>query len=77
MTENQETILNYTKANGGSITKKEAIDLIGDRYYFNADKYVGEVLSRMVKAQFLIRIKPGVFKIGQVHLPNENQISLF
>ncbi len=49
---------------GGTITKAEAVALIGDRYYRHADKYVGDILSRMVDAGMLTRVKPGVFTIG-------------
>lgn len=49
---------------GGEFTKKDAVELIGNRYYCNEDKHVGDVLSRMVNAQFIIRVKPGHFKLS-------------
>lgn len=64
LTEKQRTIISYCHAHDGKITKKEAMTLIDDHYY-NGDKHVGEVLSRMVKAGLLIRVKPGHFTIGK------------
>lgn len=69
---------------GGSFTKQDAVQLIGHRYYCNEDKHVGDVLSRMVKAGFIIRIKPGHFELSKGRMQalkkleeNPNQQSLF
>ncbi len=48
---------------GGEFTKQDAVSLIGGRYYCNEDKHVGDLLSRMVDSQFIVRIKPGHFKL--------------
>lgn len=83
MTTYQKEIIDFARNNGNEITKKQAVDLIGGAYYCNASKHVGDVLSRMVKANFLIRIKPGEFKVGSgtKYKPNspvgKNQIDLF
>jgi hypothetical protein len=45
----------------GSITKKEAVALIGHHYYCNAPFHVGNVLSRMVNAGMIRHIKNGLF----------------
>lgn len=47
-------------------------------YYHNADKYVGEMLSRMIKSGKVERIKPGVFKWrGRQGIEDVNQLNLF
>lgn len=48
---------------GDQITKKECVEKYKGWYYANAQKYVGEALSRLVKSGKLIRVKPGVFAL--------------
>lgn len=64
MTPTQRTILNYAQAQG-HITKREAVALIGHRYYCNADKHTGAVLTRMVRGGLLHRTKPGHYQPGK------------
>jgi len=76
----QAAILRECKNLGGTITKKDAVRLIGQDYYSHAEKYVGDVLSRMVDAGFLVRVKPGTFKLGKVgkaEKADNNQTELF
>lgn len=79
MTDKQIQVFDYVRSNG-QITKQQAVELIGKSYYCNADKHVGDVLSRMVKAGLLKRIKPGLFELGdrtnKTAAP-ENQLDLF
>ena len=63
-TKTQKQIIQFAHANGGQITKREAVDLFSHRYFINESHYVGEILSRMVNAGMLTRIKPGVFELG-------------
>lgn len=63
LTPKQTAVLEYAHKNGGQITKQEAMGLI-DTHYSNGAFHVGNVLSRMVKARLLIRLNPGVFKVG-------------
>ena len=35
----------------------------GGTYYHNGEKYVGEILGRMVNAGLIERVKPGVFRL--------------
>lgn len=65
LTEHQRTILNHALANDNRITKKEAVSLIDRWYYCNADKHVGDVLSRMVNSGLLTRESPGKFLVGK------------
>lgn len=76
MTDKQKALLVYARANDNKITKKEAVKLIGHHYYHNASKYVGEILSRMVNAGTLTRIKQGSFQLGTGTPFIENQIEL-
>lgn len=46
------------------LTKAEIIEGAGLFYYHNGSKHAGDVLSRMVKSGLLIRIRKGVFKLG-------------
>lgn len=64
MSAQQKIIIRAANANGGKITKSQAVDLIGHTYYYNSDQHVGAILSRMVKSGLLKRIRPGVFEIG-------------
>ena len=79
MTEYQKKIFKYTLENK-QITKIKAVELIGNRYYCNASKHVGDVLSRMVNLGLLKRVKNGLFECGNKtnknHQP-ENQLNLF
>ena len=53
-------------------------------YYLNWQKHFGDVMSRLVKQGFVIRIKPGVFRLnetmkrpGKPIEENPNQLGLF
>jgi predicted transcriptional regulator len=56
----QLKIMNVIHAEG-QITLERAVDEIGGDIYYNAKKYVGETLARMVKRGLIQRKKPGVF----------------
>lgn len=80
MTPKQKIIVEFCLSNNNACTKKDAMNLI-DTHYCNGEKHVGEVLSRMVKAGILVRIKPGYFKLGtgvkkvkNVHNPNQTNL---
>lgn len=69
MTAKQNTIMRFANANGGKITKSQAVDLIGYAYHCNSEQHVGAILSRMVKHGLLNRVKPGHFEIGMGKKP--------
>ena len=46
------------------LTTDDAVELIGD-YYCNARFHTGNILSRMVKAGLIYRIKRGVFGLPE------------
>lgn len=76
----QKAILDHVRLNG-NITSKVANQMLAGYYYHNGEKYVGEILSRMVKAGKLARIKPGLFELGKgktllVEAQAENQLAL-
>lgn len=59
LNERQKAIILFAQGNGGKISKKQAVDLIGNSYYHNGAHYVGEILTRLVKRQVLRREKIG------------------
>lgn len=64
------------------LTQGEISHSVPFGYYANGSKYVGEILSRMVKRNMLVRIKPGHFRLGSFREPvenidNPNQLELF
>jgi hypothetical protein len=80
LTPKQAAILRECKNLGGTITKKDAVRLIGDGYYHNAEKYVGEVLATMVKSGLIVRVKMGHYKLGKggkAATADNNQTELF
>lgn len=83
LNERQKRIINFAQSNDGKISKKQANDLIANSYYHNGEKYVGEILSRLVKRQVLRREKighyifTGVLHGIKVEPVSENQINLF
>jgi len=64
MTKKQKIIIEFARQNNNTLTKKDAMGLINTHYH-NGSKHVGDSLSRMVKAGFLIRVKRGVFELGK------------
>ena len=65
LTPQQSQILKDAQERGGTITKKEIVEMYEHLYFCNAEKHLGDILSRMVKSGLLIREKPGVFKAGK------------
>ena len=82
MTTHQKLIVQLCQENGGDLTKKQVVERFGHWHYTNEAFHIGNTLSRMVNAGMLIRVKPGVFKIGtgkkiKPSDVDENQTSLF
>lgn len=82
MTPEQKKIMAFAQSKGGTFTKSEIVDAMGKKYYCNGDKHLGDRLSRMVNANLLKRVKPGVFEIstGKKSKPSiisEGQTELF
>lgn len=80
----QSEVLKMARDKGGDFTKQDAVDLLGHAYYHNEEKYVGEILSNMVKSGFIVRLSPGKFQLSKSRLENlkkgetdVNQKSLF
>jgi len=76
LSEKQRKVIEFCHKNDGKITKKQAMDII-DTHYYNGEKYVGNVLSRMVNAGLLIREKPGHFRVGKAKDNVNEQTKLF
>jgi hypothetical protein len=66
----QKAIIDYVLQNG-SITSKVAYEMLGDFYYHNHEKYIGEILGRLVASGKLVRVKPGYFELGCGVKPSE------
>lgn len=61
----QEIILNNAKLNDNKISRKDAVDLAGHRYDYNAKKRVGHAMERLVKDGLMIRVKMGHYEINK------------
>lgn len=72
------------------VTKQTIVKNCGLRYYHNAEKYIGEILGRMVTQGLIDRVRPGVFMLpGKAKVKaakannakpvpiNDNQMDLF
>lgn len=83
MTPHQRLLVAFAARNNHQITKEQAVTLLGDNYFHNAEKYVGEILARMVNSGILTRLKPGIFRLEPVQKPKStitkipSQSSLF
>jgi hypothetical protein len=77
LTEKQKILVDACREKG-ELTKQEADGLLKGFYYYNHSKYVSEVISRLVHAKVLERVKTGVYRLRE-HSPykEDNQISLF
>ena len=73
---------------GFEVTKQTVVDAYGGAYYHNGQKYIGEILSRMVKQGLIERVKPGVFRLpdtpmekckrqGKPEPEDDKQLTLF
>lgn len=75
----QQAILDYVRQNG-QITTKIANQMLEHFYYHNHEKYVSEILGRMVKNGSLNRVKNGLYELGSGKKSNyviNNQGGLF
>ena len=59
----QNAILAYVREHG-QITTKVANQMLSAFYYANHEKYVGEILTKMVRSGKLIRVSTGIYKLG-------------
>jgi len=78
----RQKIIRFAIEHGNTITKQQAVELLGSAYYCNESHHVGEILSRLVNNGTLTRIKPGVFQLGGLPAVKEtdkqiNQPTLF
>lgn len=81
LSDKQIGIVNFIRSNG-NITKKQAVEMYDHCYYYNGTKYIGEILSNMVKRGYIKRVKNGVFELGNFSnqlagIVDKNQINLF
>lgn len=72
MTYKQRIIFEYLR-NYKTITLNRAVELIGNGIYANKNRYVGMILSRMVRNNLIKRVKPGLFE----SIASEKNLELF
>lgn len=82
MTDKQKEIFQLFEGDRNKILSKGEIShKVSFGYYANGSKHIGAILSRMVKSNLLVRIKPGYFRLGSGIPPAEsadpNQLELF
>lgn len=76
----QKTIISYILNGRGEIKTSEANDLFRHQYHHNHEKYISEVLTRMVRKGYLQRVKRGVYKLGPAmkrpvkSIPNQSSL---
>lgn len=71
LTPSQKRILQLAKDMGGTITSSVIVEALGGAYFRNPEKYVGDIVSRMVKSGLLIRVKPGAFRLPTADEPKK------
>tara|TARA_R100000781_G_scaffold113591_1_gene82413 strand:+ start:13414 stop:13674 length:261 start_codon:yes stop_codon:yes gene_type:complete len=68
--ERQVEILKVFKDTEEVLSKKEIKERSGISYYYNTDKHLGDILSRMVNNGLLVRPKKGHYKWSGRTTPN-------
>lgn len=71
LTPSQKKVLQLAKDMGGTVVSSTIVEALGGAYYSDAEKYVGDIVSRMVKTGLLIQVKPGVFRIPTADEPKK------
>jgi len=76
MTPRQKKILEFI---GDQEKKKsEIVENFPGWYFHNSAKYIGEMLTRLVNSNHLIRTRIGYYKKGSaIAEPDKNQLNLF
>lgn len=64
LTPHQKTILNLFQKEKRPMKKSEIVELVFISYYHGKDKYIGEILSRMVKNGLLVRVSNGMYALN-------------
>lgn len=81
----EREVIALCQKKGGKLTKKEAVAEFGHWYYHNCEKWIGEILSRLVKRNIFEREKnengnniPGKYMIRKTPVQGPvEQTSLF
>lgn len=78
MTTGQIQILDFIRTGPNQTrTAAEIFERFGAQYYRNAEKYVGQRLTALIKGGFLTRPKKGVYTVGGEKIVGKNQTELF
>ncbi len=65
MGQKQIEILAWAKSVGGFFTKKECVEHFKGEYYHNAQKHIGDRITRLIHCGLLIRVQPGKYKLSK------------
>lgn len=71
LTPSQKKVLKLAQDMGGTVVSSTIVEALGGAYFRNPEKYVGDIVSRMVKSGLLIRVKPGVFRLPTADDPKK------
>lgn len=71
LTPSQKKVLQLAKDMGGTVVSSTIFEALGGAYFRNPEKYVGDIVSRMVKAGLLIQVRPGVFRLPTADDPKK------
>lgn len=64
MGQKQIEIIRWAKSVGGFFTKKECVEYFKGQYYYNAQKHIGDRITRLINCGLLIRVQPGKYKVS-------------
>jgi len=71
LTHSQKKVLKLAQDMGGTVVSSAIVEALGGAYFHNPEKYVGDIVGRMVKSGLLIRVKPGVFRLPNADDPKK------
>lgn len=54
LTPSQKKVLKLAQDMGGAVVSSTIVEALGGQYYSNPEKYVGDIVGRMVKSGLLI-----------------------
>jgi len=75
LTKHQRSIIRYI--GDKEVSKKDIVTKYRHWYYHNASFHIGNVLSRMVNSDKLIRVRKGYYKNLTEPKKSQNQLDLF
>ena len=68
LADKKQLIIDFATPKNGFITITEVINLLSRYYYTNAQKYIHEILSAMIKEGKIERVRTGYYRV----IPSKN-----